>query len=138
MEIQHLAIYNGELHIRHIAAHIADIFEYVLEDADILIPDDEREGDEDEACLYGCTYSDFEDGITEELAKIVAGHRANGADITAAKEAIYASFVELLTNHQFAIPGNKEEIFQSMDDQIASLLGTIAKYPDLPVNTWTY
>ena len=138
MEIKDLVMHDGALHIRHISANIADIFECVLADADILIPDDEREGDEDEAALYGDTYSDFEDGITEELAKIVAGHRANGVDITAAKETIYASFVELLTNHQFAIPGNKDEIFQSMDDQIASLLGTIAKYPDLPVNTWTY
>lgn len=138
MEIKDLVMHDGALHIRHISANIADIFECVLADADILIPDDEREGDEDEAALYGDTYSDFEDDITEELAKIVAGHRTNGADITAAKEAIYASFVELLAAHNIAVPGNKDDIFQRMDGYIAAMLSIVAKHQNVPVNDWEY
>ena len=127
MEIKDLVMHDGALHIRHISANIADIFECVLADADILIPDDEREGDEDEAALYGDTYSDFEDDITEELAKIVAGHRANGA-----------SFVELLAAHNIAVPGNKDDIFQRMDGYIAAMLSIVAKHQNVPVNDWEY
>ena len=103
-----------------------------------MVPDEDREGNEDEAPLYGATYSDFEDGITEQLADIVAGVRASGADITVAKESIYQSFVALLQRHNIAIPGDKDVLFQSMDAEIAALLEIVAKYPAYPVNDWEY
>ena len=52
---------------RGIAVMILDIFEDTLADKGIVIPDDEREGDEDEACIYGSTYYELEDAITELL-----------------------------------------------------------------------
>jgi hypothetical protein len=135
---EELVVRDGELHIRQISAEIADIFDSLLADNDIMVPDEDREGDEDEAPLYGATYSDFEDGITEQLADIVAGVRASGTDITVAKEAIYQSFVALLQRHNIAIPGDKDALFQSMDAEIAALLEIVAKYPAYPVNDWEY
>ena len=55
------------------AARIIDIFEEVLKENDIMIPDKWREGKEDESCIYGQTYykieyaiSSFLNGILEE------------------------------------------------------------------------
>ena len=50
---------------RGIAIMIMDIFEDMLADKGIMIPDEEREGDEDEACIYGSTYYELEDKIAE-------------------------------------------------------------------------
>jgi hypothetical protein len=135
---EELVVRDGELHIRQISAEVADIFDSLLADNDIMVPDEDREGDEDEAPLYGATYSDFEDGITEQLAEIVTGVRASGADTTAAKEVIYQSFVALLQRHNLTVPGDKDELFQSMDMEIAALLEIVAKYPAYPVNDWEY
>lgn len=136
--IEELVVRDGEIHIRQISAEIADIFDCLLADNDIMIPDEDREGDEDEAPLYGCTYSDFEDGITEQLSEIVNGVRGSGADTTSAKEAIYGSFVGLLNQHSISVPGNKATLFVEMDKKIAELLSIAAKHPKLPVNDWEY
>ena len=56
---------------RGIAVMILDIFEDMLADKGIIIPDDEREGDEDEACIYGSTYYELEDAITELLCNYI-------------------------------------------------------------------
>ena len=135
---EELVVRDGELHIRQISAGMADIYDSLLADHNIMIPDDDREGDVDEAPLYGCTYSEFEDGITEQLAALVSGVRGDGADTTAAKEAIYASFVALLQKHNIDVPGNKDELFLAMDKGIAELLAIVAKYPAYPVNDWEY
>lgn len=56
---------------RGIAIMILDIFEGMLADKGIMIPDEDREGDEDEACLYGSTYYELEDAITELLCDYI-------------------------------------------------------------------
>lgn len=56
---------------RGIAIMILDIFEGMLADKGIIIPDEDREGDEDEACLYGSTYYELEDAITELLCDYI-------------------------------------------------------------------
>lgn len=56
---------------RGIAIMILDIFEGMLNDKGIIIPDEDREGDEDEACLYGTTYYELEDEITELLCNYI-------------------------------------------------------------------
>ena len=56
---------------RGIAIMILDIFEGMLNDKGIIIPDEDREGDEDEACLYGNTYYELEDEITELLCNYI-------------------------------------------------------------------
>ena len=47
-----------------IAITILELFEDLLEKHNITIPDEDREGDESEARLYGMTYANLEDGIT--------------------------------------------------------------------------
>lgn len=135
---EELVVRNGELHIRQISAVLADVFDSLLDEHGIMIPDEDREGAESEVALFGSTYSDFEDEITKQLAAIVSGVRRDGADITAAKGSIYQSFVALLQRHNIAIPGDKDGLFQSMDVRIAELLSIVGKYPHLPVNDWEY
>lgn len=53
-----------------IASTIIDEFEQVLEKNNITIPDTEREGNEDEARIYGKTYYDLEDNIKNILYNI--------------------------------------------------------------------
>lgn len=50
---------------RLLAISILDLFENVLEENDITIPDEDRTGDETEARLYGMTYANLEDKIVE-------------------------------------------------------------------------
>ena len=52
---------------RGVAIRILDIFEEMLERKGIIIPDEDRTGDESEACLYGMTYADLENTIEELL-----------------------------------------------------------------------
>ena len=54
-----------------IAVTILDMFEEVLDKKGIQIPDDDRIGSEDEACLYGQTYADLEDVIYELLCDYI-------------------------------------------------------------------
>lgn len=60
---------------REIAIQILDLFEYLLDEKGIYIPDDDRTGDEDEACIYGTTYYDLEDYICEILQKYITEER---------------------------------------------------------------
>lgn len=56
---------------RGLAIMILDMFEDMLDEKGIMIPDDDRTGAEGEACLYGCTYGDLEDEIAYLLDKYV-------------------------------------------------------------------
>ena len=53
------------------ADDIIDIFEELLERLDITIPDKWREGEEDEARIFGDTYYELENKIVERLRKEV-------------------------------------------------------------------
>ena len=53
---------------RGVAIRILDIFEEMLENKGISIPDEDRTGEESEACLYGMTYADLENTIEELLS----------------------------------------------------------------------
>lgn len=56
---------------RGIAIMILNIFEDMLAEKGIQIPDDCREGDEDEACIFGDTYYALEDEITSLLCDYI-------------------------------------------------------------------
>ena len=51
------------------AADIIDIFEELLDRLDITLPDKWREGEEDEARIFGDTYYELENKIVERLRK---------------------------------------------------------------------
>ena len=56
---------------RTIAIMILDIFEDMLEEKGIMIPDEDRKNEEGEACLYGSTYYGLEDEIAELLSNYI-------------------------------------------------------------------
>lgn len=56
---------------RGIAIMILDIFEEMLDEKGIKIPDEDRTGDESEACLYGMTYANLEDEIYSLLCEYI-------------------------------------------------------------------
>ena len=58
------------------AAWIVDIFEDLLEKHGILIPDEDREGREEEACIYGMTYGELLYDVEDRLISLLksVGH----------------------------------------------------------------
>lgn len=54
---------------REIAIDIIDKFEELLSKNNIIIPNDEREKNDDEACIYSKDYYDLEDYIVKILNK---------------------------------------------------------------------
>lgn len=58
--------------LRPFANKICDLFEDLLDEHNIDIPNDEREGDEEEAHLYGSDYYSLEDAVVEILTKFAS------------------------------------------------------------------
>ncbi len=54
--------------LRQLAIGILDEFEELLAEKNVMIPSDDREGREEEACLYGTEYYELEDAIVGILA----------------------------------------------------------------------
>lgn len=48
---------------RSLVGEMLDLVEHLLDEKDITIPSDDREGDEDEARLYGMEYAGLLDGF---------------------------------------------------------------------------
>ena len=57
--------------LREYSVDICELFEDLLEENDITIPDDEREGEPDEARLYGTTYADLEYDVLNILNELI-------------------------------------------------------------------
>lgn len=55
--------------LRPIANEICDLFEELLDEHGIDIPDEDREGNEEEAHIYGMTYAELEDKVKEILVE---------------------------------------------------------------------
>lgn len=66
-----------ELRIRNVSADICGLFEDLLSRFNIYIPDEDRTGDESEACIYGMEYSNLEDDVTEILVDLCKKLKAN-------------------------------------------------------------
>lgn len=65
---------DNPIHIRPLSADICDVFENLLDRFDITLPDKDREGDEDEARIYGDTYFKMEDKVTGMLEAFLKKH----------------------------------------------------------------
>ena len=61
-----------EIKTRPYAVAILDLFEDILDEHGIDIPDDSREGEEGEARIYGATYYDLEDAVVDLLHKFAS------------------------------------------------------------------
>ncbi len=57
--------------LREYSVAIVELFEDVLDKHNIMVPDEDRTGDEGESNLYGATYSDLEDEVLHLLCKLV-------------------------------------------------------------------
>lgn len=57
--------------LRELAAQIVEEFCALLEDKGMKIPSDDREGNEEEAAIYGKEYYNLKDGITKMLEERV-------------------------------------------------------------------
>ena len=55
--------------LRQLAIQILDEFEELLAEKNVMIPSDDREGGEEEACLYGEEYYQLEDAIVDILVE---------------------------------------------------------------------
>ena len=56
---------------RGIAILILEMFDDLLEEKGIVVPDEDRTGAEGEAALYGTTYANLEDKIVELLVDYI-------------------------------------------------------------------
>jgi len=63
--------------VRKLAIGVIDIFEELLDKKGIKIPSEDRDGNEEEACIYGEEYCNLEDTIVEFLNKEYAIKRKN-------------------------------------------------------------
>ncbi|MBR2402589.1 MAG: hypothetical protein IKB01_07470 [Lachnospiraceae bacterium] len=73
---------SDTIRVREWAASILDKFENILDEHSISIPDESREGAEEEACIYGMTYAKLEDDITNLLCLLIKTIKENpDADI---------------------------------------------------------
>ena len=54
---------------KRLAIQIIDDFEQLLDQKNIKIPNIDRKGNEDEACIYGSDYYNLEDSIIEILSR---------------------------------------------------------------------
>ena len=63
---------------RELAINILAEFEELLERNNLTIPDRDREGEETEARIYGITYYNLEDTITELITKLIKRGEING------------------------------------------------------------
>lgn len=57
--------------LREYSVEIVELFEELLEEYNITIPDEDRTGDENEARLYGMTYSNLEEDVLHALCRLV-------------------------------------------------------------------
>ena len=57
--------------LREYSVEIVELFEDLLEEHNITIPDEDRTGDESEARLYGMTYSNLEEDVLHILSQLV-------------------------------------------------------------------
>ena len=57
--------------LREYSVDICELFEDLLDENDITIPDDEREWEPDEARLYGTTYADLEYKVLNILNELM-------------------------------------------------------------------
>ena len=88
---------------RELAFAIIGDFEELLAEHDIMVPSKDREGCEEEACIYGTEYYLLEDAITDILVK---GSRRNGKQQQARDMAfrILEEFEETLDYHRIKVP----------------------------------
>lgn len=62
---------GNEVAVRDMATDIVEMIEDILDRYGIYVPDEDRNGDDGEACLYGMTHARLEDSISFMLSDLV-------------------------------------------------------------------
>ena len=62
---------GNEVAVRDMATDIVEMVEDILDRYGIYVPDEDRNGDDGEACLYGMTHARLEDSISFMLSDLV-------------------------------------------------------------------
>lgn len=62
---------NGVIKTRPYANAICELFEELLEKYGIDIPDEDREGNDGEARIYGITYAELEDNVSDIIEQVL-------------------------------------------------------------------
>ena len=90
---------------RELAFAIIGDFEELLDEKDITIPSNDREGREEEARIYGTEYYLLEDAITDILVKgsVRTGKIAQARDMAFR---IIEEFEEVLGYHRITVPSD--------------------------------
>ena len=60
-----------KVNVRQTSKDNCNLFEDLLSKHGIMIPDEDRAGDESEACIYGVTYSELENEVIEILVNLL-------------------------------------------------------------------
>lgn len=138
MTTKDLVVHENELRIRHVSADIVELFECILADADVMIPDVNREGDEDEAAIYGDTYSAFEDNVTDILVRFADNIKNENIDTSVVEDDIFKLFDNMLSTHKITLEYNKAETIMLMRVHLAGFISIIKNNPNKILNMETY
>lgn len=142
-------IINGTIKVRHWAADICSIFEDFLSNFDLQIPDANREGDEDEAYLYGDAYTSLEGFITDALMQLEDAV-ANGGEKPAKYIENFSNIVcEAFDSYfQMGVDSMKEEdekpqcnhcaLEDTVAEQANGFLNDIKEYPTYKFDIYAY
>ena len=115
-------------HNRQHAINILDMFEDVLDKHNLYIPDDDRTGSLDEACIFGTTYGNLEDEISYYLDSVSESKKSQKTseqqmlinminayvDVTSGMEGDF----EAITEEIVATTDMTEEYFYSIKDDL--------------------
>lgn len=151
-------IHNNAIHVRHWSADICGYLEDFLSDHDIFIPNEEREGDEEEACLYADDYTEIEDFVTEELVglydKVKPCTQLNNPEIEdwiwslttkTVAETVCEEFDNIITLGLTALNRMSEKekltpcsLSEEVKKEAIDFLKCVKEYPEYDINTEDY
>lgn len=101
-----IQVKNGTIKVRQWAAAICGMLEDYLEENDLMIPDADREGEEDEAFLFGDTYDTLEDTVVIQLADLASPHHKDHPSIKNVASIICMEFERVIQKGVAALPSS--------------------------------
>ena len=97
---------NGVIKVRQWAAAICGILEGHLAEHNLMIPDANREGEEDEAFLFGDSYNTLEDTVVIQLADLTSPHRGDRPSVKNVASIICMEFERVIQKGVAALPAS--------------------------------
>ena len=70
-----------KVNVRQTSKDICNLFEDLLDKHNIKIPDEDRQGEESEAPIYGITYAELEEQVTDVLTNILNETKRKDLDL---------------------------------------------------------